>query len=145
MIEKGTMMKLRYGFTPIRLLILLVWGVLAIVLTTQSDRVPLVRLMTRTIGSTDVGDAVGHAGLFGVLTFAIYMVLAIKLKREWALPFAMLVTLVLGLVTELAQMGVISRVASLSDLLANALGIFVVGFTVSYWSMLRSRRAFEVI
>jgi len=138
-------MKLRYGFTPIRLLILLVWGVLAIVLTTQSDRVPLVRLMTRTIGSTDVGDAVGHAGLFGVLTFAIYMVLAIKLKREWALPFAMLVTLVLGLVTELAQMGVISRVASLSDLLANALGIFVVGFTVSYWSMLRSRRAFEVI
>ncbi|MCA0456328.1 MAG: VanZ family protein [Chloroflexi bacterium] len=139
------MMKLRYGFTPIRLLILLVWGVLAIVLTTQSDRVPLVRLMTRTIGSTDVGDAVGHAGLFGVLTFAIYMVLAIKLKREWALPFAMLVTLVLGLVTELAQMGVISRVASLSDLLANALGIFVVGFTVSYWSMLRSRRAFEVI
>ncbi|MCC6893743.1 MAG: VanZ family protein [Anaerolineae bacterium] len=139
------MMKLRYGFTPIRLLILLVWGVLAIVLTTQSDRVPLVRLMTRTIGSTDVGDAVGHAGLFGVLTFAIYMVLASKLKREWALPFAMLVTLVLGLVTELAQMGVISRVASLSDLLANALGIFVVGFTVSYWSMLRSRRAFEVI
>ena len=143
-VEKGIVMKLRYNFTPLRLLILVIWSVFAIVLTTQSDRVPLVRLMTRTIGSTDAGAAVGHAGLFGVLTFAVYMVLAMRLKREWALLFAVGVTLILGLLTELAQIGVLSRVASLSDLLANALGIFVVGFTVSYGLMLRSRRAVEV-
>lgn len=132
------MMKLRSTFTPLRLLVLGAWGVFALILTTQSDRVPLVHLMTRTIGSTDAGDAVGHAGLFGVLTFALYMVMAIKLKREWALPLAMGSALLLGLVTELAQIGVINRVASLSDLLANALGIFMVGFAMSYLSIVRS-------
>lgn len=134
-------MKLRSAVTPLRLLVLGAWGVFAVILTTQSDRVPLVRLMTRTIGSTDVGDALGHAGLFGVLTFALYMVMAIKLKREWSLPLAMGSALILGLVTELAQIGVVSRVASLNDLLANALGIFMVGFVMSYLSILRSRHS----
>lgn len=130
-------MKLRSSLTPLRLLGLGAWGIFALILTTQSDRVPLIRFMTRTIGSTDVGDAFGHAGLFGVLTFALYMVMSIKLKHEWALPAAMSTALFFGLATELAQIGVISRVASLSDLLANTLGIFVVGFFLSYLSHLR--------
>lgn len=133
-------MKMRLSFTPLRLLVLAAWGIFAIILTTQSDRVPLVYLMTRTIGSTEVGDALGHAGLFGVLTFALYRVMALKFKPEWALLLAMGIALSLGLVTELAQIGVASRVASLSDLLANALGIFVVGFAMSYLSILRSRQ-----
>jgi len=86
-------LKTRFGFVPLRLLVLVAWGVLAIVLTTQSDRLPLVHLMTSTIGSTEFGDAFGHAGLFGVLTFAVYMVMAIRFKREWALPMAMLVVI----------------------------------------------------
>ncbi len=133
-------MKMRFAFTPLRLLVLAAWGIFAIILTTQSDRVPLVHLMTRTIGSTEVGDALGHAGLFGVLTFALYMVMARKLKREWALPLAMGIALILGLVTEVAQIGVTNRVASVSDLLANALGVFVVGFAMTYLSILRSRQ-----
>ena len=134
-------MKTRFGFVPLRLMVLLVWGALAIILTTQSDRVPLVHLMTSTIGSTEFGDAFGHAGLFGVLTFALYMALAIRLKREWALPVAMFVVLSLGGITELSQFGVLHRAPSISDLLANSLGVFVVGFAMSYLSILRLRQA----
>ena len=134
-------MKTRFGFVPLRLIVLLAWGALAITLTTQSDRLPLVHLMSSTIGSTEFGDALGHAGLFGVLMFAVYMVMAIRLKREWALPLAMLVVLSLGGLTELAQFGVFQRAPSISDLLANSLGVFVVGFAMSYLSILRSRHA----
>ena len=134
-------MKTRFGYVPLRLMTLLAWGVLAIILTTQSDRLPLVHLMTSTIGSTELGDAFGHAGLFGVLTFAVYMVMTIKLKREWALPLAMFAVLSLGGITELSQFGVLHRAPSISDLLANSLGVFVVGFMMSYLSILRSRHA----
>ncbi len=134
-------MKTRFGFVPLRLMVLLAWGILAIILTTQSDRLPLVHLMTSTIGSTEWGDALGHAGLFGVLTFAVYMVLSIPLKREWAIPLAMGVVLALGGLTELSQFGVLHRAPSVSDLLANSLGVFVVGFSMSYLSILRSRHA----
>ena len=136
-------MRTRYGFVPLRLMALIAWGVLAIVLTTQSDRLPLVHLMTSTIGSTEFGDAFGHAGLFGVLTFAVYMVVAIRFKREWALPLAMLLVLSLGFLTELSQFGVLHRAPSISDLLANSLGVFVVGFALSYLSILRSRHALQ--
>ena len=132
-------MKTRFGFAPLRLMVLLAWGLLAMILTTQSDRLPLVHLMTSTIGSTEFGDAFGHAGLFGVLTFVVYMTLAIRLKREWALPLAMIVVLSLGGLTELSQFGVLNRAPSISDLLANSLGVFVVGFAMSYLSILRSR------
>lgn len=134
-------MKTRFGFVPLRLIVLVAWGVLAIILTTQSDRLPIVHFMTSTLGSTEFGDAFGHAGLFGVLTFAVYMVMAIRLKREWALPLAMLLVLSLGGLTELSQFGVLHRTPSISDLLANSLGVFVVGFLMSYWSVLRSRHA----
>ena len=134
-------MKTRFGFVPLRLIVLVAWGVLAIILTTQSDRLPIVHFMTSTLGSTEFGDAFGHAGLFGVLTFAVYMVMAIRLKREWALPLAMLLVLSLGGLTELSQFGVLHRTPSISDLLANSLGVFVVGFSMSYWSVLRSRHA----
>lgn len=131
-------MKTRFGSTPIRLIVLLAWGVLAIILTTQSDRVPLVHLMTSTIGSTEVGDAFGHAGLFGVFTFVLYMVFALKCRRERALLVSMVIVLLLGGLTELGQFGVLHRAPSISDLLANSLGVFMIGFAISYLSLLRS-------
>ena len=134
-------MKTRFGFVPLRLLVLLVWGIFAIILTTQSDRLPLVHLMTSTIGSTELGDALGHAGLFGVLTFVVYMAFAIRFKQEWALLLAMGIVLALGGLTELSQFGVLHRAPSVSDLLANSLGVFIVGFTMSYLYILRSRHA----
>ena len=134
-------MKTRLGYIPLRLIVLIAWGIFAIILTTQSDRLPIVHLMTSTIGSTEVGDAVGHAGLFGVLTFTVYMALSIRLKQEWALLLAMGVVLALGGITEISQFGVWHRAPSISDLLANSLGVFVIGFFISYVSILRSHHA----
>ncbi len=135
------MLKLRFGYLPLRLLVLTAWGILAIILTTQSDRVPIVHLMTSTIGNSEIGDALGHAGLFGVLTFALYTALATRLKRECSLLLAMGSVLLLGGITELSQFGVLGRAPSVSDLLANSLGVFVVGFVLSFLSVLRARHA----
>ncbi|MBN8618094.1 MAG: VanZ family protein [Anaerolineae bacterium] len=115
---------------PLRMIILISWLVLALVLTTQSGEVPLVHLMTTTIGSTEWGGALGHAGLFAVLTLALYLVLSLLIRTDYALVFAVLVGLVLGAATEAAQMLVADRAVTLVDLLANWLGVFVVGFCV---------------
>jgi hypothetical protein len=119
----------------LRLTLLLIWGVFALILTTQSDRVPLVHLMTSTIGSTDLGATVGHAGLFAALTGIAYVAFALRLPGRRALMLAMALALLAGTGTELFQMFVADRAASLSDLLANWLGVFVTGFIIAYRQM----------
>lgn len=115
----------------LRLLVVAVWGIFAIILTTQSTRIPLVQLMAVTIASTEFGDAVGHAGLFAVLTLVAFLALNIRLTRYHALWLAMIITLLLGTATEISQLMVADRSASLSDRLANYLGVFLVGFFVA--------------
>jgi hypothetical protein len=114
----------------LRVLAPLVWLIFALMITTQTDRVPVVHLMVATIGSTDIGDAIGHAGLFGTLAFVCYAALAFWLPRRRALSLAMLLALAAGTATELYQLDVVGRSASLSDLMANWLGIFIVGFAM---------------
>jgi VanZ family protein len=127
--RRNTMQKL-----SLRALVLVTWAVFAVILTTQTDRVPVVRLMVVTIGSTAIGDALGHAGLFGTLAFVCYAALVIRLPQRRALPLAMLLALAAGTATECYQLGVAGRSSSLSDLLANWLGIFIVGFAVLFMS-----------
>lgn len=114
----------------LRVLVPLVWLIFALILTTQTDHIPVVQLMIATIGSTDVGDAIGHAGLFGLLAFAGYATFTIRLPRRRALLLAVALALVAGTATEFYQVFVAGRSASLSDLLANWLGILAVGFII---------------
>jgi hypothetical protein len=134
-VQKAYFMKIRIELRVLRLIILLVWIVFALILTTQSDRVPLVHLMTSTIGSTDFGDSIGHAGLFGMLAGVAYLALSLHLTPRRALLLAMSLALVAGTSTELFQFLVADRATSLSDMLANWLGVFVVGFTISFVSL----------
>lgn len=120
-----------------RLLVLVIWGVFAIYLTTQSAGNPLIDFMASTIGSTEAGDLIGHAGLFAVLTAVGYLALSLKLKPRQAIVIAMVVTLAIGIITEIAQGNAIGRTVSAADLLANWLGTFVVGFCVAYLAMKR--------
>lgn len=113
---------------PLRLIVVLVWGVFAFILTTQSDRVPLVHFMTTTIGSTEFGDAFGHAGLFATLCLLLYVAFSRWLPSYRALVIAMTIALLIGASTEVYQFLVPGRGPSLSDLMANYLGIFVVAF-----------------
>jgi hypothetical protein len=121
----------------IRICLLLVWAAFALILTTQPDSVPLVHIMTTTIGSTDLGGAIGHAGLFGVLTVCGYLVLALRLYPPHALLVAVGIGLILATGTEIVQMNVALRSSSLVDLLANYAGIFAVAFAVSYYYFYR--------
>jgi VanZ family protein len=124
--------------SPIRVLVLLAWGLFVVVLTTQTSRVPLVGLMTSTIGSTVLGATLGHAGLFGVLAGVGYLGLSLRLRRRYALLLAVVVSLLLGTITEFYQFTVAGRSPDLSDLLANWLGVFAVAFAISYLVLLAS-------
>lgn len=112
--------------------VLLVWGIIAFILTTQSDRVPMVHFMGRTIGSTEFGATLGHAVLFAVLTGALYLVLVIRLRLTFALFGVMAVTLTIGATTEMYQILLSGRTSSTADLLANWLGVFAAGFVIAY-------------
>ena len=89
-------MKIAGKKLSLRLIVVLIWGVFALILTTQSDRVPLVHLMTTTIGSTEAGDAFGHAGLFAMLCLLLYVALSWRLPPYRALLIAMTIALVAG-------------------------------------------------
>jgi hypothetical protein len=128
-------MKNHSTWRTMRFLILLVWALFAIMLTTQSDRIPLVHLMTSTIGSTDFGDSLGHAGLFGMLACVSYLALSLHFPIRPALLLAMTLALAAGTGTELFQRLVADRATSLSDMMANWLGVFVVGVVVAFRSL----------
>lgn len=127
----------------VRWLVMLAWGMFALILTTQSDRVPLVRLVSRTIGSTELGATIGHAALFGMLTLLLYLALAMRFRLTLALFGAMAVTLMIGASTEIFQRLVVSRTSSTADLLANWLGVFAVGFMIAYAHAARRRAAYN--
>lgn len=116
---------------------LFTWVLFVLMLTTQSDHVPLVYWTSRTIGSTALGAAVGHTGLFGVLTLVLYAVMNTRLRFISALPLTMFCVLVLAAATEFAQIGVANRTPDLTDFLANSLGVFMIGFVISYFTALR--------
>jgi VanZ family protein len=118
-------------YVNIRALMLVVWGVLALALTMLPNTVPFVGRVSRLIGSTPFGGAVGHAGLFGMLTLMLYLALRIRFSSVWALLLAVVAALLVSTGTEIYQVVLADRDASLVDMLANWLGVFVVGFCLS--------------
>ena len=74
-------------------------------------------------GAGVIGDKSLHMLAFFVLTALIYFSIH---KNKCAVPNAVLVALVYGIMIELVQLGVPGRVASLSDVMANIIGSAVV-------------------
>lgn len=124
---------MKTNFFTLRTCVVLVWALFVVTLTTQTDSVPVVHVMIALIGRTELGATVGHASLFGLLTAVAYAALALRLPRRYALLLAMGLALTLGTATEFYQQVVAGRTASLADLLANWLGVFVVAFLVLFW------------
>jgi VanZ family protein len=118
-------------YLNIRALMLVVWGALALALTMLPNTVPFVGRVSRVIGGTSIGSAVGHAGLFGMLMLMLYLALRIRLSSVWSLLLAVIGTLLVSTGTEIFQVVLADRDASLVDMLANWLGIFAMGFFVS--------------
>jgi hypothetical protein len=127
-------MNLSSHWNRIRLSLLLAWGTFVVMMTTQSDQVSFVHLVIGIFGNSGFTSTIGHAGLFAILTSALYIVLAQQLTSTHALWLAMLIILLLATGTELSQIGVSGRDASLADLLANWLGVFMIGFLITSFS-----------
>ncbi len=106
------------------------WAALALFVTTQPGSHPLVQWLNHTIAQNSLGGAIGHGGLFAVLTIIGYCGLRMWCNRAVALALAMLVALTVGTGTEFYQLLVDGRNATLVDLLANWLGVFMVGFAL---------------
>ena len=119
-------------FLPIRWLGLIVWGTFVILMTTLPGWFPIVFIPANIIGRTSVMSTIGHGVLFGILTLLMWHTLNQWYESPIALGISMLVTLSLGTSTETFQWFVSTRNASIDDLLANYLGVFVIGFGVSY-------------
>ena len=121
-----------------RWLILLVWLIAVILLTTLPRTFFGIRTIARLLGGSDVNDAIGHSLLFASLTLIVYW--ALRLKLRFALAFWLAVGFVIALstATEFMQRYAAGRTVSLSDLLANWVGVLAVATVVSFWSRSRT-------
>lgn len=121
--------------------LLLVWGAVVLLLTTLPGDVPLMRTIFDYLQHIRFGDVIGHVALFALLTGLVWAALAVWMRGHVALLPAMILTWAAGTVTEAYQYFLFTRNADISDLLANWLGVFIVGFVISYGLLLMAKRA----
>jgi VanZ family protein len=121
-----------------RWLILLLWGIAVILLTTLPKTFPGIRAITRLLGGNDVNDAIVHSLLFASLTLVVYWALRPRLRFALAFWLAVGLVLTLSTATEFMQRYAAGRTVSLSDLLANWVGVLVVATVVSFRSRARA-------
>ena len=135
--KQPSTMKQLLDYIPVRWLGMAVWGLFVLLLTTLPANVPLVKVFTDMIGGTESAGMVGHVGLFSILTLLTCRALMQWFSPRYAVPIAMMGVLLLGTITEFFQWFVLDRHSTMGDLFANWLGVFMMGFLVSYWYGLR--------
>lgn len=126
--ERRTMPVNRLGF-PLRWLLVIFWVAVILLLTLLPGTSPVMRRLTRFFATETMG-AIGHAALFGSFTLVAYFGLSRYMRRRWALLLVMAAGLAIGTGTELYQMHLAWRAATMTDLLANYLGVFSVAFLI---------------
>jgi glycopeptide antibiotics resistance protein len=122
----------RLGWLPWRWLLVLLSAGVVVALTTTPRRVGVMRFIETTVGGSQALETIGHGALFALLTLVSYVALRRRLRFRLAFAAALLLGLLLGTITELSQQFTPGRTASLSDLLANWLGAFVVATAISF-------------
>lgn len=115
-----------------RWFLLLIWATVVILFTTLPQPFPVVRTLARWLGGNDVGDAIGHASLFGSLTLLVYWTLRLRLRFAIAFWLAVGSVLALSTATEFSQQFTDGRTLSLSDLLANWVGVLAIATLISF-------------
>jgi hypothetical protein len=131
--QHSSEMKRLLDYVPVRWLGMAVWGLFVLLLTMLPGQVPLVKVLSDMIGGTESAGMVGHLGLFAILTLLTCRALMQWFSPRYAVPVAMMGALLLGTTTEFFQWFVLDRHSTIGDLFANWLGVFVIGFAVSYW------------
>jgi VanZ family protein len=121
--------------------LLLIWATVVILFTTLPQPFPIVRTLARLLGGNDVGDAIGHASLFGSMTLLVYWTLRLRLGFSFAFWLAIGSVLALSTATEFSQQFTAGRTLSLSDLLANWVGVLAVATVVCFHIRISNRQA----
>ncbi len=120
--------------TPLHWLMMAVWGVFVLLLTMLPGHVPLVRVLAGAIGGTETSAVLGHIALFALLTLFTWRALVTWFHWRQAIIMALAAGLLLGTTTELFQWFVSSRDATITDLLANWLGVFASAFVITWFA-----------
>jgi VanZ family protein len=92
----------------------------------------VIERLSRLAGGTDLGEAIGHLALFGILAVVWYMSLTELVSVRWAMYLASLVALLVAVGTELGQTVIHARGASLFDLVTDGAGISI-GLGLTRW------------
>ncbi len=122
----------RLQSTPFRLLYAVVWTVFITVILTQSSSEPIIGPARPSGPRTVEGElllTVGHLIAFGSLTLMWYWALEEQAIQRTAI--ILLITLPLGIGTELYQMNIPDREPSLYDVSMNNLAVFATLLAVS--------------
>lgn len=108
-----------------RILISLLWLtwtiILCFLMLSPSDGT--VKSLSGLFGGKEITDAIGHVILIGADCVLLYLLLSYFLSQAIAQRSAVIVTLILGIILESAQLWIPSRGASLIDILAAGIGV----------------------
>lgn len=111
----------------VKITLFVIWSLFVLIMTTQSERMVVVEVMSAIFGRGELIQVVGHIGLFSILTGASYGVFKSRLGKHRALILSMPICLLIGTITEVSQLFVADRSFASTDLLANWLGTFIIG------------------
>jgi VanZ family protein len=102
------------------------WTGLVVIVMVASSKTTLVGNLHKAGGGTSATDTIGHVVIFGVLAFLWWWSLILQSSQRNALFGALIISLALGISTEVLQALVPGRGVTVCDLLANCFGAITV-------------------
>ncbi|GAB5494417.1 MAG: hypothetical protein Phog2KO_46320 [Phototrophicaceae bacterium] len=122
---------------------MLFWLGLVLALTMLPGRGGLMRQIALFFGQSDLHGAIGHMALMASLVFVLFIGLVRIIPYKYALLLSVTAVFVIGTSTEIYQSGVYGRASTLTDLLANWVGAFSVGYMLSLWQKPRKKELYS--
>ena len=89
-----------------------------------------VKNLSGFFGGTEITDAVGHVILVGVDCFLLYILMIHYLPDTIARRYSIIVTLMIAIIVETAQLWIPSRGASMIDIAAAFIGVGIVWWII---------------
>lgn len=90
-----------------------------------------VRNISSFFGGTEITDAIGHIILIGIDCLLLYILARHYQAEKLSQRLAFIITLIIGLLLETAQIWIPSRGASLIDIIAAIIGVSVAGLLIN--------------
>lgn len=118
---------------------MLFWLAIVLALTMLPGRGGIMYHIALFFGQSDLHGAIGHMGLMASLVLVLFFGLGRVMPAKYALFLSVTAVFLIGTATEIYQSGVYGRASTLTDLLANWVGTFSVGYVLSLWQKPQQR------